>query len=250
VILKQLGVINNATKLAGTSGGAITSAALCGGMSDSMALTTNLNIAARCRPTDACRGFLDRAVRDELNAALPLDAAARCNGRLWVTVTQARPKNQTDVGLLLGPNWTSRPQLVNAAAASSFIPGVQSGGLVTDALKGEGIPAAYDGGYALDLPTPPGEMMRGVCCAVHTGRRLCGPHAHLARPLMAPCCPRLAARAAAAGTAATIHVQAFVTNPNITQAEAAGVLLPVMAAAADDAARQAAGVLSVRWCVC
>jgi predicted acylesterase/phospholipase RssA len=148
-------VINSSTKLAGTSGGSITSAALCSGMPPHQMFAANMAMAQRCRAKDACKGFLASAVRDSMAAALPANAAQSCAGRLWTTATQAKPHHQRDTGVLVGPNWSSNGQILDAVVASSFIPGM-SGGLVTDALKAEGIPAAYDGGFTNMIPTPPG----------------------------------------------------------------------------------------------
>jgi hypothetical protein len=64
-ILQSLGVINNSTRLAGSSGGAITAAAICSNVpASSQQLAANFNIAAACRPSLACRGYLDSVVRN------------------------------------------------------------------------------------------------------------------------------------------------------------------------------------------
>jgi hypothetical protein len=82
-ILEALGVFNNRTRVAGASGGAITSAAVCGGLSGQQQFSTQLDLAASCRP-DACRGNLNDAVKKSLQQALPTDVDNRCSGRLSV----------------------------------------------------------------------------------------------------------------------------------------------------------------------
>lgn len=153
-VLQRVGVLLPETPVAGVSAGMITASLLCSGVPISEQLAANLALADRCRSSGACRGFLDSAVRAGLSDTLPADAAARCSGRLFGGVTQARPGSQRDTGVLLGPAWASRQKLIDAVAASSFLPG-QSGGLVTTTLA-PAIPAAYDGGFSNALPTPPG----------------------------------------------------------------------------------------------
>ncbi|KAF8065656.1 KIN4A [Scenedesmus sp. PABB004] len=140
----------SSTHVAGSSGGALTAAAVCAGVPPERQRAANLALAARCRPSLACRGDLDRAVRGALDALLPADAAARCTGRLAVGLTLARAR-QRDVPLL-ATNFTSRAQLVDALAGSAYLP-FWSGPNATTRFDGEPV---YDGGFSLPLPCPPG----------------------------------------------------------------------------------------------
>ena len=101
-ILRSLGIISNSTLLAGASGGAVNAAAVCAGLSPAQQFHAMRDTAAICRPTRACRGFLDTAVHKQLQATLPDDSAQHCNSRLYVAVTQAQPAGQPDTPLLLG----------------------------------------------------------------------------------------------------------------------------------------------------
>jgi hypothetical protein len=155
-ILRSLGVINSSTSFAGASGGAINSAAACAGVDAPQQFSALLTTARSCRPSNGCRGFLDAALHKQLQTVLPADAAQRCSGRLFVAVTEAQPQGKPDTSLLLGSNWTDNQQLVLALRASSYIP-VQSGRAA--ALKLPWLPgavSAYDGGFTVDVPCPPG----------------------------------------------------------------------------------------------
>lgn len=106
-ILQSLGIINNSTRLAGSSGGAITAAAICSNVpASSQQLAANFNIAATCRPSFACRGYLDKVVRNYTTELFPASVTEQCNRRLFVTVTEARPNNLTDrPQVCAGRNW-------------------------------------------------------------------------------------------------------------------------------------------------
>lgn len=96
-VLQSLGIINNNTRLAGSSGGALTAAAICSNVpAATQQLATNFNIAAACRPSLACKGYLDTVVRKYSGALLPENVTEQCKRRLFVTVTEARPHNLTD----------------------------------------------------------------------------------------------------------------------------------------------------------
>lgn len=155
-VLRNLGVINSSTTFAGASGGSINSAVACAGVDASQQFDAARTTARSCRPSNGCRGFLDAALHKQLQTILPNDAAQRCSGRLFVVVTEAQPRRQPDTPLLLGSNWTDNQQLVLALRASSYIP-VQSGRAAT--LKLPWLPgnvAAYDGGFTVGIPCPPG----------------------------------------------------------------------------------------------
>jgi hypothetical protein len=196
---------------------------------------TNVNTAVRCRSTGACRGFLDSVVRQDLASAMPPDGAQRCRGRLFAAVTQARPGNATDVSLLLGPQWASNAQVINAAAVSSFLP-AQSGPLVTDALAADGITAAYDGGFGWALPTPPGTVVvRGIWVLLSHGCvQLSHPRGPAALTLL-PAPPLT-------GVTYAITVSVDAPKPSATPASDPNAeLLQQLVASADATAKQAAG---------
>jgi hypothetical protein len=119
-VLRSLGIINGATKLAGASGGSLVAAAACSGASN--VFQTSFDITVRCRASMGCRGSLDSVVRAALPGVLPPDAAQRCSSRLFVAVTEARPDNQTGGCIAGGPQgrlvvWSTRLQLLKACTS-------------------------------------------------------------------------------------------------------------------------------------
>lgn len=111
-----------------------------------------------CRPTRSCSGFLDKEVNAALSASLPADAAQLCSGRLWVSITAAKPQNRSDPNVLFGSNWTSNVELVSAGRLSSFIPGVSGGSATQQLPELASLGNAYDGGFSQNLPCPPGGL--------------------------------------------------------------------------------------------
>ena len=124
-ILKQLGIINSTTRLAGTSGGAATAALTCADVPFQTQFSNLQAMATACRPTTpACQGFLDKQVDSSLSAVLPANAGGLCSGRLWVSLTQAKPDGQPDTNVLYGSKWSSTQEITSAVRLSAYIPGV------------------------------------------------------------------------------------------------------------------------------
>jgi hypothetical protein len=163
-VLKSLGVINSRTKLAGASGGAVQAAVTCAGADHARQYAAYSHLMAACRATHSCRGVLDTFVRAGVPVLLDDASAAACSGRLFVAVTQAQAGGQRDAALLLGPQWSSKAAMVDAAAASSYIPAISGASPVTRGLARYGIPAAYDGVFTDAMPSPPGVC--GACSCV------------------------------------------------------------------------------------
>lgn len=171
-VLQSLGIINNTTKLAGASGGAITAAALCSGIPATRLYAANMDFTAHCRVNMACRGTLDSAVKSYLDSLLPQagnvsytvgDAAAGgrsnvtdwCRQGVFVSMTHALPNNLSGMGqdqAVLVTNFSSKQQLIDAAAGSAYLPFWSSPSGVT---QFEGLPV-YDGGLSYPLPCPVG----------------------------------------------------------------------------------------------
>eukprot|EP00879_Flechtneria_rotunda_P005584 GHRR01005878.1.p1 GENE.GHRR01005878.1~~GHRR01005878.1.p1 ORF type:complete len:317 (+),score=70.96 GHRR01005878.1:120-1070(+) len=149
-MLRSLGVINNNTYLAGSSGGAITSTFTCAGVPGQQQFTEGRNALA-CLRNNTCLGGLGYLARLYMNATLPPDAAIRCGNKLFLTVTQATPRDVLDTTLLIS-NFTTNQQLVDASVASSYIPSFSG---PTPVVYYKGIPA-YDGGFSYFLPCPLG----------------------------------------------------------------------------------------------
>eukprot|EP00882_Tetradesmus_deserticola_P001342 GHRQ01001453.1.p1 GENE.GHRQ01001453.1~~GHRQ01001453.1.p1 ORF type:complete len:362 (+),score=85.62 GHRQ01001453.1:231-1316(+) len=152
-VLQSLGIINNRTYLAGSSGGAVTAAATCSNVpAATRQLATNMDIAAACRPTVGCRGSLDSVLRKSASALLPETVTEQCKRRLFTTFTEARRNNQTDLPQVL-TNISSKGALLDAIAASSYLPYWSGPSAVTSLGR---LPAVYDGGFSYPLPCPPG----------------------------------------------------------------------------------------------
>lgn len=162
--LQSLGIVNNTTRLAGSSGGAITAAALCSDIPAADLLATCLNITTTCRDSMGCRGTLDSVIRPAFQRAI--SAAANrthlpihngitdwCRNRLTVSLTHARAGNLTDLPLLAS-HFENEAQLVDALAGSSFLPFLSAPSAVT---QYEGL-AVYDGQLSDALPCPSGDM--------------------------------------------------------------------------------------------
>lgn len=149
-ILQNLGFINNNTHLAGSSGGALVSILTGSRIDPARQFRSNLDLAVACRPTFGCRGNLGARVAETANSILPPDAADLCRQRVFVTLTRARPHNQTDLPLLV-TNLKNRSQLISAGVGTSWLP-FWSGPSATTDFAGLQV---YDGGISAPLPCPP-----------------------------------------------------------------------------------------------
>lgn len=158
-ILQHLGVITNTTRLAGASGGAITALQVCSNTPfGAQAFQDNLMLATMCRPQKNCQGFLDKALSEVLEAKVS-EIVSDCSGRLWVSITAAKPANQSDDNVLVGGQWVNKSQAVAAVRLSSYLPGVSGASATLRLPEMESrVGASYDGGFSQSLPCPPGEM--------------------------------------------------------------------------------------------
>jgi len=169
-ILRSLGIINNTTRLAGASGGSVAAAMNCGNAPIPTFIAAASSLAGSCRIANNCQGTLDTVARTGLFAALPTDVHTRCRvspsvstspSRLYISITNARQSN-TDVEVKVS-SFSSRTTVLNACAASSFIPRFSGTSvllqplLFTTATSGLGVTRAYDGVCTNPLPRPPSE---------------------------------------------------------------------------------------------
>jgi hypothetical protein len=159
-ILKHLGILTPTTKVSGSSGGSVAAAMSCGNVPTREFLAAAKILANTCSPQLAlnCRGTLDGAVRLGLLVALPDDVHTACQGRLWVSVTSARSNLLPDVERK-ATTFSNRTALLQALAASSYIPGISLPSPANTRVTGIG--AAYDGAFTNPLPVPPCESW---CC--------------------------------------------------------------------------------------
>lgn len=158
-MLKHLGIINESTKLAGSSGGAIIGAFTCSGVSTDTAIATMSTLSNMCRVSGDCRHTLKALEAAGLAGTFSGDAHTRCSGRLFVSITEARPNPEADVERVIS-TFPTRSSLIESLLASSYIPGFSSRSSVM--LPTElGVAAAYDGVCSNPLPVPPGEWGEG-----------------------------------------------------------------------------------------
>lgn len=141
-VLKNLGIIDSSTKIAGSSGGGVAGAMLCSDVaSDSFAATaTALSIA--CSGSN-CRGNLQSVVKAGMSAMLPPDTHSRCSGRLFVSITEATGNPAADMERKIS-SFPSKSALIEALATTTYIPGYAGASTVTYPA-GLGVAAAYDG---------------------------------------------------------------------------------------------------------
>jgi hypothetical protein len=163
-ILRQLGIINKTTRVAGASSGAINAAQACSDTPPQRAFEDNLDLVFTCKPNRNCQGFLDRALNATLSAKLSPDAGRLCAGRLWVSITVAKPDSQPDVNLL-ETQWSSRQELASTLRLSSYLPGYSAPSATLRLADRAAIGAGYDGGFTRDLPCPTGVFCLCVFCS-------------------------------------------------------------------------------------
>ncbi|KAI8473192.1 MAG: hypothetical protein J3K34DRAFT_519202 [Monoraphidium minutum] len=158
--LLDAGVVSQRTPMAGSSGGAITAlAAGCCGRQPSDLFDDMAATAEACRRERQCYHTLDAAVRRQLSETLPTDVAARCGGTGFVAVTRVAADGP-DLPVVLGRDYIDRNDVIEAAAASSFLPFWSSPAPFT-AVRGFD---AYDGGFTSPLPCPPAAVTNVTYC--------------------------------------------------------------------------------------
>ncbi len=185
-VLIAQGIIRPATvRVAGASGGAIAAAALCSGVPPEFLISTSMALAAACSnssnssalfqcaySTWSVGAFLRRAL--EPPVGLPADAAERCSGRAFLTLTRAggggaalleEPQPKVRGRLLISAafaptrTWPSKSALFGgwaclvdgAAALRVHVPGTRA------------LVAGQPGTLACPLTSPP----RHACMAHH-----------------------------------------------------------------------------------
>lgn len=141
-VLKNLGIIDSSTKIAGSSGGGVAGAMLCSGLASDSFATTATALSIACGGSN-CRGNLQSVVRAGMSAMLPADAHSRCSGRLFVSITEATGNPAADVERKIS-SFPSKSALIEALATTTYIPGYAGASTVTYPA-GLGVTAAYDG---------------------------------------------------------------------------------------------------------
>jgi hypothetical protein len=156
-------VVTNTTHLAGASGAAISALQVCSHTQfGDRAFQDNLMLANMCRPQNNCQGFLDKALTKVLEARTSANVSG-CSGRLWMSITAAKPANQSDKNVLVGDLFGNRSQALAALRLSTYFPGVSgpSATLRLPEMEAE-VGPGYDGGFSQSSPCPPGETSVAV----------------------------------------------------------------------------------------
>eukprot|EP00877_Chromochloris_zofingiensis_P005242 jgi/Chrzof1/14719/Cz09g13100.t1 len=150
-VLQELGVIKpGETKLAGVSSGAIVTTALQAGVSVDNQVKYGFDLAAYCRQHNFCVGILDKQLRQSLVAQYPSDAYQKCQQKAFVGISSVHPGQKPQPLVLT--NFASNKQLVNAVAASSYVPiwsGPDLAVYYNDTIR------AIDGSITDRVPCPP-----------------------------------------------------------------------------------------------
>jgi hypothetical protein len=140
---------------AGTSSGALLSTSLCSGAKPEALMAGISELAKYCRDNSNCQNKLDQAVRVQVKKLLSPNAYQRCSGTNFVSMTQGKFPSSKAKNLLVS-NYKSNQELVDAVAASCYIP-LWSGNVGkrewTAKFKGE---SAYDGFFSNSQPCAPG----------------------------------------------------------------------------------------------
>jgi hypothetical protein len=141
-VLKNLGLVDSSTKIAGSSGGGVAGAMLCSDVATDKFMSTATALSLACGGSN-CRGNLQSVVKAGMSAMLPADAHSRCSGRLFVSVTEATGNPAADVERKIS-SFASNSALIEALATTTYIPGYAGPSTVTYPT-GLGVAAAYDG---------------------------------------------------------------------------------------------------------
>jgi hypothetical protein len=114
---------------------------------------------------DNCETILDRVAAFGLSSTLPLTAADRCDDRLWVSITQARPSGVPGVSSVdrevKVSTFPSRSTLIEAILASSYVPGFSGTTTVKEVNEfiAPNVQYVYDGVCTNPLPVPPSKPL-------------------------------------------------------------------------------------------
>jgi len=150
---QDLGLVDQSTRVAGTSGGSLVSGVNCLGLGRADALAVATGINDECRGQWSCAGQLDKAVRASMRNAVTIAMVAdgrpkaapqserdafvvgRCAGRARFTVSVVDGSGQQRPGAALKAarpwfvsDFRNEEDFVSAGAASSYIPIFSGGG--------------------------------------------------------------------------------------------------------------------------
>lgn len=158
ILYRDLRVLNHTAPVAGASAGALATSAAMGLIPVEALRAQADELSSFCRARGNCYGILKDAVVNATQRVLPADAAelTAAHGRIYIAVTHPSPDGKAPARQELVGKFSSRDDIVEAVATSSYIP-LFSGPRVTTDFRGE---RCYDGSWAGPgqgfLPCPPG----------------------------------------------------------------------------------------------
>jgi len=158
--LKDMGIITDRTPLAGASCGSIIVSCVNAGMDLHGLVGQLLEFAADCR-TFGTAGRLRSVIEKFMTRQLPPDAAERCRGKTFISLTKVFPFLRP----LIVSDYTTKEDLVQAIATSCHIPAYNDGSFMA-VFRGQYF---VDGGLVRHIPAFPhdvaaGRYVAGVSC--------------------------------------------------------------------------------------
>ncbi|GLI66184.1 hypothetical protein VaNZ11_009948 [Volvox africanus] len=155
VQLQAMNVLRPETAVAGASAGSIVAVCTKSGLSEQQLLDAFVDLSRDCRQ-GGTRARLKSVLQRVLQEALPYDIHERCEGRVFLAVTQLFPK----FAPRMVSSFTSRQEVIDTLLVSSHIPYWFDGSLFTPYRDG----IYFDGGITNFIPSTPTTRCHSVCC--------------------------------------------------------------------------------------
>lgn len=114
--LKDIGIMNDQSHYAGTSGGSICSLLAC----SDLACEEALELIVQMSTDPVVWDNMDAGLRNTLTSLITEDKLEKCQGRLHVATTKVWPKPEARVTMF--SQFESKQHLIDCIAASCFIP--------------------------------------------------------------------------------------------------------------------------------
>lgn len=143
--LKDIGVMNDKSHYAGTSGGSICSLLACSDMPPEEAL----ELIVKMSTDPVIWDNMDLGIRKTLDELITHDKLALCQDRLHIATTKVWPKPQPQVTMF--SQYATKQHLIDCIAASCFIPLYGARKMTVDMLHSPGH-SYIDGGVFAFMP--------------------------------------------------------------------------------------------------
>eukprot|EP00877_Chromochloris_zofingiensis_P000410 jgi/Chrzof1/1036/Cz01g38010.t1 len=140
-------------QVSGGSAGSVVAISLCSGQNADALHQYATDQAKYCRSNRNCYLTLDQSIKDSQQAYLPEDAYAKCTGKGYIQIgTLPLPWIPALKPVQLLDAYTSQSDLINAIAASSYVPAFSSFSVATS-FRGQ---KTVDGTLTGYMECPPG----------------------------------------------------------------------------------------------